>query len=129
MLTFTPDAAERVKREMASRLLRAAIFFQTQQMQRLNRSNPRPYKEPSVAGEYPRKRTGAGQAGVVYAPLTIDGIIAAGLRVRLGQTRNSWYILMLEIFRDRLGYRKTLEDLRPQIAAILRMPGGPSVAG
>ena len=60
------EAVETVRQEAAKRLLRAALFFQAQHQQRLGVSNPRPHKTPSRPGEYPRKRTGAGQASVVY---------------------------------------------------------------
>ncbi len=119
-LHFNGDGAlDKVKREAASRLLRAAVYFQSEHMRRLNKSNPRPHKTSSLPGEYPRKRTGAGQAGVVYAPASIEGIIKEGLRVRVGQTRNSWYMLFLELFKNRAGYLKTIQDLKPRVMAML----------
>ncbi len=120
-------AMDQVRREGAARLLRAAVYFQAEHMRRVGKSNPQPYKTPSLEGDYPRKRTGAGQAGVVYAPDTPEQIAREG-RVRIGQMANSWYMLLLEFHRNRLGYQQTLADLRPRIAAILGLKGGPTVA-
>ena len=64
------SALIRLKAASVTGLLRAAVFLQTTHKRLLNVSNPRPYGTPSAAGEYPRKRTGQGQASVVYYPRT-----------------------------------------------------------
>lgn len=119
MLRVNAEAGRRTKEEMAARLLRAIVFFQQHQQQRVGISNPRPHRTPSQPGEYPRKRTGFGQKGVVYAPGSVPEVIAEGLRVRAGQLANSHYMLILETKRDRLGFAKTFGDLAPQLKRIL----------
>lgn len=111
--------ASRAKEEAASRLQRAAIFFQTQLIRRLSVSNPRPYKTPSKPGEYPRKRTGNAIANVLAAPLDVPGIIAGGFKVRAGVGEPGRYLAILELFKHRLGFVRTMEDLRPLLKAIL----------
>jgi hypothetical protein len=109
---------EKVKQEAAKRLLRAALFFQAQHMQRLGVSNPRPHKTPSRPGEYPRKRTGQGQASVVYGPESIAGI-AAEMKVRIGLVPSGKHLAILEFGRDRLGFVKTMADLQEQLKALI----------
>lgn len=112
MLRKAQDAA-------AKRLLRAAVYFTNQHQLRLSVSNPRPYLTPSKPGEYPRQRTGAGKAGVVYAPSRIPDIIREGLVVRIGQAVNTKYMLILELARARKGFKQTAKDTREVIEMIL----------
>lgn len=109
---------DQLKREAASRLVRAALFFQQQHQQRVGVSNPRPHKTPSRPGEYPRKRTGVGQAAVVYGPES-PADIAAFMKVRLGLVPSGKHLAILEFGRQRLGFLKTAADLESQIKTIL----------
>ena len=114
-LTVNQHAFEDAAQEAAKRLLRAAVFFQQHHQQQLQTSFP-PASKP---GEYPHKRTGFGIANVVYGPTDVAGIIAAGFKVRVGEVRNAFYMVLLERKRGRLGFEKSAETLRPIIAAIL----------
>lgn len=137
-------AMEEARREAAERLLRAAVYFQDQQRQRVGVSSPGErrrrtrdtvagkkgstytvYPSPSKQGEYPRKQTGKGQADIVYGPETAAEIIAEGLKVRIGGVVNNDnpkvgnHLLFLELERQRLGFAKTAADIEPQIKGIL----------
>lgn len=107
-----------IKKASAEGLLRAAVFFQAQHMQRLNISNPRPHTTPSQPGEYPRKRTGFGQANVMYQPASVDEIAAEGA-VRIGYLQPAFYLLVLELALRRHGLLQTLKDLRPQLSMLV----------
>ena len=111
--------AGEAKEQAAKRILRAVVFFQIQHQARLSVSNPRPYLTPSRPGEYPRKRTGNLIGSVLYSPATIADLIAGDLRVRIGLPASAGYGLILEVARQRKGFRDTMEALRPQIEAIL----------
>jgi len=118
-IAWNQELLQQAFAEGAKRLLRCAVYFQQQHMQRLNKSNPRPYKTPSLPGEYPRKRTGFGQGNIVYGPKTIPEVVAAGLKIHLGMMTNANYMLILEFYRDRQGFLKTMHDLQPQLKAFL----------
>lgn len=111
-------AMDQVRQEAADRLLRAAVFFQTQHQARVGVSNPRPYLNSSKVGEYPRKRTGGGQAGVVYGP-EMPAEVAQALKVRLGLLPSAAHLAILEFGRERLGFIKTAADLEGQVQTIL----------
>lgn len=113
------EAGDQARKEMAGRLLRAIIFYQTQHMQRVGIFNPPPYVNSSKPGEYMRKRTGAGQAGVVISAGSIAEVISDDLAVRCGELQNAFYMLVLELSRDRRGFVRTFRDLEEPIAAIL----------
>ncbi len=117
------DAAlEGAKLMMAKRLLRAMQFLQQQHIERVSKPVVKiggRVIERSKPGEYPRLETGHGRTGVVYAPQTPEEIVAEGLVVRLGQMRNSWYMLHLELHKDRLGFIKTADDLREMVKALI----------
>lgn len=145
--SFNGDALlQQVKEQAAKRLLRAAVFFQQQQMQRLNTSAEpfrkrikfkkgdfvlgpgggkrtgyyvTRYARPSKPGEYPHKRTGNLQANVVLSASSIAQILADGLSVKSGLRENADYGLVLEFLRDRLGFMQTMKDLQPELKAIL----------
>jgi len=137
-IEINDGAIDEAHNEAARRILRSIVFFQTQQRERMNVPNtgvrktrtrdtvagPKGssytvYSGPSKPGEYMHKITGQGQKGVVYGPEDPGGIIAEGFKGRIGQAENSWYIPYLELELDRLGYRKTADDLRELVAAIL----------
>lgn len=117
---WNEKAFEDVKLQAARRLQRAAVFFIQQHQAKLSVSNPMPYKTPSKPGEYPRKRTGAGIGGVIFAPIDTQGIIDGGFKVRIGMMHNAWYMLYLENYLDRLGFQDTLRANRVQINQILQ---------
>lgn len=75
------------------------------------------YTRPSKPGEYPRKRTGFGQASVMLDTHDVNEI-ARTLRVRVGYQANAHYMPILELYRDRKGLIDTLKDLRPQLEAL-----------
>lgn len=133
------------KMEAASRLLDAALYFQAQHMQRLNTSaqperrrvkfrkgdfiispagrkitsrTVTVYTNPSKPGEYPHKRTGFGQANVLYGPQTAEEV-AKDLTVKLGVSAGGSYLEILEFLRDRKGFLDTMREIEPQIKTIL----------
>lgn len=111
------ELAADVRRKLAERLLRVAVYFQTQHKARLSKPNPPPHKDSSKPGEYPRLRTGFGRGSTVYDPSTVDEI-ARDLSVKVGYLAGAWYMPFLELHRERLGLLKTLDDLRPQLQAL-----------
>lgn len=130
---------KRIRESAAKRLLVAARFYVDQHRLRLNVPNtgerrtrtrntaggPKGstytvYAHPSKPGEYPHKITGHGQQGVAYQPASVAEV-AASLFVRIGYFRPVRYMLVLELFRRRLGLVKTLRDLR---ATLKRIIGG-----
>lgn len=113
------DAKRRVLEEGAGRMLRAAAFLQTQYKTRVNVSNPRPHDTPSKAGEYPRKVTGFGQSHVLYGPTSVADVVAGGMKVRVGVMKNAHYMLILELFKGRLGFRAMAAELKGIVRAIL----------
>lgn len=106
MLAETREAA-------ATNLMQAAIFFQAQMMQRLNKTGP-PASKP---GQYPRKRTGHLQASILYEPESIPEV-ARNLYVRVGYGKTASYGSVLEFTKKRLGLIQTLKDLQPQLSAL-----------
>lgn len=170
-VTDTIDVAvQSALNRVANGMLRAMVFFQTTHMQKLNVPNTGVsvkrkhdtrqiigmsivtgfkkgstytiYPNPSKPGEYPRKITGQGQAGVVYGPTTAEAIIDNGMVAHIGhlaflagQTFGQGgrktaqgthapglpynYIVGLEKDHDRLGYAKTAELTRDQVAALV----------
>ncbi len=77
------------------------------------------YPNTSRPGEYPRKATGTGAANLLYEPTTIEGVIAAGLKVRIGVKTGGKHLAILELFKGRLGFQKAAEELDAQVKAIL----------
>jgi|SRR5579883_840524 len=116
--TWNGDAnLEALKRRAAANLLAAAVFFENAHRQRLGVPNPPPHADSSKPGEYPRLRTGFGQKGLTHYPRTVAEVAKLGY-VRVGFVENARYMVILEVARDRLGLLRTLEDLRPQLAAL-----------
>jgi hypothetical protein len=92
------------------------------------------YDNPSRPGEFPHKITGQGQAGVMYGPETPEEVIdktdmvvrighrafMGGDEFRKGRTASGGgfnYMVHLERQMDRLGYMKTADMVRSQMAA------------
>lgn len=117
-ITNRKDFANEARMEMAKRLAAAAIFFVTHHQQRVGVPNPSPFTNPSRPGEYPRKRTGFGQKSVIMVP-TDPNEIARTLKVTVGYARAAFYMPHLEFVMARLGLQNTLNDLEPQLRAIL----------
>jgi len=107
------------KEEAAKRLQRTAIWFWRAHIRKLSVSNPRPYLDSSLPGEYPRKRTGGGIGNVIWGPDTLAGIITEGLKVRIGIMEPGKHLLILELAKHRLGFLKTLNDNRDLLKAML----------
>ena len=109
------DVKAALETAIARALLRAAVRLQVEHVRRLGVSNPRPYTTPSAPGEYPRKRTGAGQRGIFFEPTTPSGVIAAGLKVKVGIRANVFYLEALVRNQDRLGLKQTFLDMLPEL--------------
>ena len=112
---FNGNAIKEIEDATANGLLRAAVFVQSHVMQRLNK----PYPPASVPGEYPAKRTGHGQGGVVYEPQTTSAV-ARTQAVKIGYVENVFYMGLLEAYRNRLGLVNTVEDLGKQIDTLAK---------
>lgn len=106
-----------LKESTGKGLIAAALFLQARHKQALNLSNPRPYKTPSQPGEYPRKRTGQLQAGVLYHPTSAAEAGRTG-RVAIGYSPQAFYGGILEA-RGRLGLIDTLRKFQAQIVALI----------
>jgi hypothetical protein len=122
----------------AEGLLRAAVFFQAQHVQRLSLSaeprrvervrdtaaGPRGssytvYDRPSRPGEYLRLRTGHGRGSTTVEPLSPDAVKANGMRVRVGyRLPPGAYMLRWERRGGRLGLLETLDAARPVLSAL-----------
>lgn len=111
------EAKQQIAHASAAGLLRAAVFFQTTFKNRLNKSNPRPYLDPSKPGEYPRARTGFGRSNVMYEPTSVAEVEKKGY-VRIGFSKNAWYMAYLEVYKGRKGMLATLRDILSQLAAL-----------
>jgi hypothetical protein len=111
-----PAVVTEIKAASWERIVRVVVFFHTEVLAVLNKSNPRPYVTPSLPGEPPRKRTGWLQRNVRYE-------LAKGKQVgRIGITPNAKYGLYLEIGTKRMKPRPwllaTLTRLLPQLRAM-----------
>jgi hypothetical protein len=110
------EAMAQVKALTFERLKRAVVFFHTEVLAALNKSNPRPYTTPSKPGEPPRKRTGWLQRNVLYE------LDEKALEGRVGLTPNAKYGLFLEVGTKRMAARPwlfaTLKRLWNKIKAI-----------
>lgn len=105
-----------LKNASARGLLAAAVTLQSEEKARVNVSNQQG-TAPSKAGEYPRKRTGFGQAGIVYEPQTVAGV-AQGMRVRVGYLKGSFYLGYLGVKRGRKWLIDTVRSIAGKLAAI-----------
>lgn len=112
---------ESVQNEIGDRLAQAAIFFANTHAARLGRPNPTPHDNPSIPGEYPKKRTGFLQKSVGIEP-TDRAEIRKQLLVKIGYDASAFYGPRLEIVMMRLGLARTLDDTRTRLSAIIGQP-------
>lgn len=118
----TEDAVEATLKEMANRMLAGAAMFMNNHQTRL--LTPFAGFGPSKPGEYPHKRSGAGEAGVTKDCDTPQEVIDNGMVIRIGQRSMSWYMIHLELDLGRAGFLKTADDLRPTIQALVGIGSG-----
>lgn len=83
----------------------------------LNVRNPPPFVNSSKPGEPPRKRTGFGQANVVRE------YDRAQLRSRVGVRTNAFYMVILEVKRNRPWFMVTLNRMLPKLRSIIGSGG------
>lgn len=115
--------------KQAKKLMRAAIYLQSQHQQRLGKAAPavkrrgkvRYIKGPPVTGRYPFKRTGNLQASIGIEGLSVASVIATG-KLRVGIRSNGFYGAVLEVKYGALGLKDTLADLLPQLSALAGVP-------
>lgn len=118
-IRFGPGPFENAYREaMGRRLFAAAVFFANHHQRLVGVPNPSPFTNPSVPGEYPKKRTGFGQKSVVIVPTNPDEI-KRRLSIRVGYAKAAFYMSYLNVVRGRLGFPDTLDTLRGELATIL----------
>lgn len=121
---------EYVRRVAAERLLVAAHFLADQHRLRVGVANPPPrHDQPSRPGEYPKARTFTGRDAIDVVPDNVAEVLASDPpTVRIGYRPHGYdpaaggninYMALLELNRQRLGLRKTLTDLRPQLSALV----------
>lgn len=103
----------------AERLQRCEVMYATWLQEKTGVSNPKPHDNPSRPGEFPKKRTGFGQAGVAFEPSSKEAIIGAGLLVKLGYIENAFYMELLVQKYKRLGIDALMEQKQGDFAAIL----------
>ena len=122
------NPVEEAKRLFAEKLLRAAVLVEQTHKQRVGESAFAGGKlEASKPGEYPKKRTGQGQANTIHGPADVQGIIDEGLIVRIGARRSSIvgkslklpHLIFLEKERNRLGFKKTASDMKAPVKILL----------
>lgn len=111
------QALAAIRAEAAKGLLAAAVLFENELRQRVSVPNPPPYKDSSKEGEYPRLRTGAGQKALTHQPATVGEVQKLGW-VRVGYVQGDHHLLILELAKKRKGLLATLDDMRPQLAAL-----------
>jgi hypothetical protein len=107
-----------LRKRLGLALAAAAAELVSEHQRRIGIANPRPYLDSSRPGEYPRKRTGFGQANVFYLPKSPAEIAAAG-HVDVGYGENAFYMQALVDNQGRLGIEDTLEEMRPRLEAIV----------
>jgi hypothetical protein len=112
---------DRHRQQIGRDLVVAAVTLTNEHKRRLNISNPRPYHTPSKPGEYPRKRLGFGQAGLIFSPSS-PGEVASMFfpAVVVGFTAATWYMEHLAEDKGRLGLLDTVDDMRATLEAICR---------
>ena len=111
------ERVEEAKNDAALRVVQACEFFVATQQQRV--SIPFTGFGASKPGEYPHLRTAQGKKGITTDAVSVAAVRANGLIGRIGQRTNSWYMLYLENFKDRLGFLKTFTDLKALLKAII----------
>lgn len=119
----TDDFVERIRMQASSNCLQAAFLLQTTLKVSLSTS----YPPASVPGEYPHGRTWGGRDAVTVSPSTPEEIAKLGF-VQIGFLRDAWYMVHLELEKQRLGLFHCYEQLKPALAKILAQ-GGLRVSG
>jgi hypothetical protein len=107
-------AAAHVKGLAWEGILRATVYFWTECQKAVGIPNPPPYRNSSKPGEPPRKRTGFGQANIIYEA---DKSI---LTTRVGVLSNARYMIGLELFRNRPWLKVTLAKCMGTLKALMR---------
>lgn len=115
-IDFDPLETATVK-EMATRLIYAGRHILDHHKQMV--SVPFNANGPSVPGEYPHLRSSEGKKGSVMDANSVQDVIDHGLKIKLGQKANSFYMVILERQKQRLGFARTANDLRSSIITIL----------
>ncbi|QVL32344.1 hypothetical protein KIH39_00040 [Telmatocola sphagniphila] len=105
--------------EVAVRLLRTVVDFIGEHQKKVGISNPNPYLTPSEEGEFPRKRTGFGQASLTYEPASLD-VIRQTWEIRVGYIENAFYMELLVTHFNRLGLEESMRQQRDRIAQNLK---------
>jgi len=113
------EALDELDLMFAERLQRCEAMYATWLQEKIGVSNPKPHNSPSRPGEFPKKRTGFGQAGVAFEPSSKEAIIAAGLFVKLGYIENAFYMELLVQKYKRLGIDELMKQKANDFAAIL----------
>lgn len=121
---FGADRLRDAEEEIALRLLRAAVYVETTHQNRVGVAGSKKPPLHSKPGEYPRKITGLGQANVIHWPETPAEVVSEKLRVKVGARKISLidglpHLIFLEERRDRLGWRKTIADIKPQVQTLI----------
>lgn len=119
------EAIAQMREEIARRMLAASIELINAHKINLNVSNPygaKPhYQNPAKIGQFPHKRTGALQRGVIREPNS-QAEVAKTLRLRVGLAKSVFYGAILAD-RGWKGLLDTLATVRPRLQAILGQSG------
>lgn len=138
----TAAALAGLQQDLARRLLAAAVTLVSELQRRVSTSagpvrrkrqrdtaagkrgsSYTAYANPSRVGDYPHLRSGHGRANYAYEPTTVEGVIAAGLRVRIGVRELGKHMLILELKRGRKGVLATARDLKGQLKVAVSQKG------
>lgn len=88
---FDADAiVDEIRTKAAKKLLTNAVKLQVRHKRNLSRANPRPHKNSSSPGEYPKARTFNLRDAVAIEPTSLTLIEQTG-RVRVGVLVNAVY--------------------------------------
>ena len=129
-VTVNENLIDDTKRELAERIFRAGVLVQTTHQARVGTSFFEGGNgQASKPGEYPRKRTGQGQANVIRSADSVDEVIDDALSIRIGARRSSVvgkkgglalpHLVFLEKERHRLGFKKTAADMASPVRLLL----------
>ena len=112
-----PGAIEHIKGIAWEGILRATVHFWTECQRAVGIPNPPPYKDSSKPGEPPRKRTGFGQANIIYET------DKPSLTTRVGILSPARYMATLELFRNRPWLKSTLDRTINTLRQLVRPKG------
>lgn len=108
------DAQDALDRQVGMLLIACAVECQTDLKRNLNRQYPPASREE----EFPARRTGNLQRNVGYEPTDPLAVGRLG-RIKFGFGAAAFYGAILELFRNRLGLRETVNRLGKKIDSIL----------